>query len=129
MLEKNYGNSCSLLERASLSDYNELLLFQVVQQPSGGNADQVTTISRSSPLTTQKCGPKMLANTIVPTSKFPTCGTCWHSSFITVNLDYGRICTCCIKRRLKDSYYIYRDTFWGIYCFKTNNCLWYCIIR
>ncbi|XP_038187229.1 transcription initiation factor TFIID subunit 4B isoform X3 [Arvicola amphibius] len=40
----------------------------VVQQPSGGNADQVTTISHSSPLTTQKCGPKMLANTIVPTT-------------------------------------------------------------
>ncbi|XP_026639454.1 transcription initiation factor TFIID subunit 4B [Microtus ochrogaster] len=40
----------------------------VVQQPSGGNADQVTAISHSSPLTTQKCGPKMLANTIVPTT-------------------------------------------------------------
>ncbi|XP_057645314.1 transcription initiation factor TFIID subunit 4B isoform X2 [Chionomys nivalis] len=40
----------------------------VVQQPSGGNADQVTTISHSSPLTTQKCAPKMLANTIGPTT-------------------------------------------------------------
>ena len=68
MLEKNYGNSCSLLKHASLSGYNELFLFQVVQQPSGGSADQVTTISHSSPLTTQKCGPKMLANTIVPTT-------------------------------------------------------------
>ncbi|KAL6056641.1 hypothetical protein STEG23_020368, partial [Scotinomys teguina] len=40
----------------------------VVQQPSGGNANQVTTISHSSPLTTQKCGLKMPVNTIVPTT-------------------------------------------------------------
>ncbi|ERE83827.1 transcription initiation factor TFIID subunit 4B-like protein [Cricetulus griseus] len=43
----------------------------VQQQPSGGNANQVTTISHSSSLTTQKCGPKMPVNTVVPTSKFP----------------------------------------------------------
>ncbi|XP_036061186.1 transcription initiation factor TFIID subunit 4B isoform X2 [Onychomys torridus] len=40
----------------------------VVQQPSGGNASQVTTISYSSPLTTQKCGPKMPVNAVVPTT-------------------------------------------------------------
>ncbi|XP_052597546.1 transcription initiation factor TFIID subunit 4B isoform X2 [Peromyscus californicus insignis] len=40
----------------------------VVQQPSGGNANQVTTISYSSPLTTQKCGPKMPVTAIVPTA-------------------------------------------------------------
>ncbi|XP_040613801.1 transcription initiation factor TFIID subunit 4B isoform X2 [Mesocricetus auratus] len=38
----------------------------VVQQPSVGNANQVTTISHSSSLTTQKCGPKMPVNTVVP---------------------------------------------------------------
>ncbi|KAL1764285.1 transcription initiation factor TFIID subunit 4B [Sigmodon hispidus] len=38
----------------------------VVQQPSGGNANQVTTISNFSTLTTQKCGPKLPANTVVP---------------------------------------------------------------
>lgn len=40
----------------------------VQQQPSGGNANQVTTISHSSSLTTQKCGPKMPVNTVVPTT-------------------------------------------------------------
>ncbi|KAL1764630.1 transcription initiation factor TFIID subunit 4B isoform X2 [Sigmodon hispidus] len=40
----------------------------VVQQPSGGNANQVTTISNFSTLTTQKCGPKLPANTVVPTT-------------------------------------------------------------
>ncbi|KAL1773837.1 transcription initiation factor TFIID subunit 4B [Sigmodon hispidus] len=40
----------------------------VVQQPSGGNANQVTTISNFSTLTTQKCGPKMPASTVVPTT-------------------------------------------------------------
>ncbi|XP_076410881.1 transcription initiation factor TFIID subunit 4B isoform X3 [Peromyscus maniculatus bairdii] len=40
----------------------------VVQQPSGGNANQVTAISYSSPLTTQKCGPKTPVNAIVPTT-------------------------------------------------------------
>nr|XP_055224336.1 transcription initiation factor TFIID subunit 4B isoform X1 [Gorilla gorilla gorilla] len=44
----------------------------VVQQPSGGNEKQVTTISHSSTLTIQKCGQKtMPVNTIIPTSQFP----------------------------------------------------------
>uniref|UniRef100_A0A2I3HHK5 TATA-box binding protein associated factor 4b n=1 Tax=Nomascus leucogenys TaxID=61853 RepID=A0A2I3HHK5_NOMLE len=47
-------------------------LFQVVQQPSGGNEKQVTTISHSSALTIQKCGQKtMSVNTVIPTSQFP----------------------------------------------------------
>nr|XP_054393724.1 transcription initiation factor TFIID subunit 4B isoform X1 [Pongo abelii] len=44
----------------------------VVQQPSGGNEKQVTTISHSSTLTIQKCGQKtMPVNTVIPTSQFP----------------------------------------------------------
>ncbi|XP_051019136.1 transcription initiation factor TFIID subunit 4B [Acomys russatus] len=43
----------------------------VVQQPSGGSANQVTTIPHSSPLTTQKCGQKMTVSTVMPASKFP----------------------------------------------------------
>nr|XP_037838355.1 transcription initiation factor TFIID subunit 4B isoform X3 [Chlorocebus sabaeus] len=44
----------------------------VVQQPSGGNEKQVTTLSHSSTLTIQKCGQKtMPVNTVIPTSQFP----------------------------------------------------------
>uniref|UniRef100_A0A9L0S3Z8 TATA-box binding protein associated factor 4b n=1 Tax=Equus caballus TaxID=9796 RepID=A0A9L0S3Z8_HORSE len=47
-------------------------LFQVVQQPSGGIAKQVTTLSHSSALTIQKSGQKkMPVNTAIPTSQFP----------------------------------------------------------
>uniref|UniRef100_A0A8C7BY42 TATA-box binding protein associated factor 4b n=1 Tax=Neovison vison TaxID=452646 RepID=A0A8C7BY42_NEOVI len=47
-------------------------LFQVVQQPSGGVAKQVTTLSHSSALTIQKSGPKkMPVSTAIPTSQFP----------------------------------------------------------
>ncbi|KAF3829888.1 hypothetical protein GH733_001839 [Mirounga leonina] len=46
-------------------------LFQVVQQPSGGVAKQVTTLSHSSALTIQKSGQKkMPMNTVIPTSQF-----------------------------------------------------------
>uniref|UniRef100_A0A2K6FM48 TATA-box binding protein associated factor 4b n=1 Tax=Propithecus coquereli TaxID=379532 RepID=A0A2K6FM48_PROCO len=49
------------------------LLFQVVQQPSGGIAKQVTTLSPSSALTIQKSGQKkMPVNTVIPTSQFHT---------------------------------------------------------
>ncbi|XP_051030687.1 transcription initiation factor TFIID subunit 4B [Phodopus roborovskii] len=43
---------------------------QLVPQkmPKGGNTKQVTTISHSSPLITQKCGTKMPVNTVVPTT-------------------------------------------------------------
>ncbi|XP_069324265.1 transcription initiation factor TFIID subunit 4B isoform X1 [Eulemur rufifrons] len=48
-------------------------LFQVVQQPSGGIAKQVTTFSHPSALTIQKSGQKkMPVNTVIPTSQFPT---------------------------------------------------------
>uniref|UniRef100_M3Y506 TATA-box binding protein associated factor 4b n=2 Tax=Mustela putorius furo TaxID=9669 RepID=M3Y506_MUSPF len=44
----------------------------VVQQPSGGVAKQVTTLSHSSALTIQKSGPKkMPVSTAIPTSQFP----------------------------------------------------------
>nr|XP_012302714.1 transcription initiation factor TFIID subunit 4B isoform X2 [Aotus nancymaae] len=44
----------------------------VVQQPSGGNEKQVTTLSHSSALTIQKSGQKaMPVNTVIPTSQFP----------------------------------------------------------
>uniref|UniRef100_A0A9L0RQB6 TATA-box binding protein associated factor 4b n=1 Tax=Equus caballus TaxID=9796 RepID=A0A9L0RQB6_HORSE len=44
----------------------------VVQQPSGGIAKQVTTLSHSSALTIQKSGQKkMPVNTAIPTSQFP----------------------------------------------------------
>ncbi|XP_012657497.1 transcription initiation factor TFIID subunit 4B [Otolemur garnettii] len=44
----------------------------VVQQPSGGIAKQVTTLSHSSALTIQKSGQKkMPVNTVIPTSQFP----------------------------------------------------------
>ncbi|XP_006154602.2 transcription initiation factor TFIID subunit 4B [Tupaia chinensis] len=44
----------------------------VVQQPSGGIAKQVTTLSHSSALTIQKSGQKkMPVNTIISTSQFP----------------------------------------------------------
>uniref|UniRef100_A0A452SPQ7 TATA-box binding protein associated factor 4b n=1 Tax=Ursus americanus TaxID=9643 RepID=A0A452SPQ7_URSAM len=47
-------------------------LFQVVQQPSGGVAKQVTTLSHSSALTIQKSGQKkMPVSTAIPTSQFP----------------------------------------------------------
>uniref|UniRef100_A0A5F4WC64 TATA-box binding protein associated factor 4b n=1 Tax=Callithrix jacchus TaxID=9483 RepID=A0A5F4WC64_CALJA len=47
-------------------------LFQVVQQPSGGNEKQVTTLSHSSALTIQKSGQNaMPVNTVIPTSQFP----------------------------------------------------------
>nr|XP_012421685.1 PREDICTED: transcription initiation factor TFIID subunit 4B isoform X1 [Odobenus rosmarus divergens] len=46
-------------------------LFQVVQQPSGGVAKQVTTLSHSSALTIQKSGQKkMPVSTAIPTSQF-----------------------------------------------------------
>uniref|UniRef100_A0A8C3YNG9 TATA-box binding protein associated factor 4b n=1 Tax=Catagonus wagneri TaxID=51154 RepID=A0A8C3YNG9_9CETA len=49
-----------------------LLLFQVVQQPSGGLAKQVTTLSHSSALTIQKSGQKTVTvSTAIPTSQFP----------------------------------------------------------
>nr|XP_021495596.1 transcription initiation factor TFIID subunit 4B [Meriones unguiculatus] len=38
----------------------------VVQQSSGDIANQVTTISHSSPLTTQKCGQKMTVSSVMP---------------------------------------------------------------
>ncbi|XP_012497208.1 PREDICTED: transcription initiation factor TFIID subunit 4B [Propithecus coquereli] len=45
----------------------------VVQQPSGGIAKQVTTLSPSSALTIQKSGQKkMPVNTVIPTSQFHT---------------------------------------------------------
>uniref|UniRef100_A0A8I3WBP1 TATA-box binding protein associated factor 4b n=1 Tax=Callithrix jacchus TaxID=9483 RepID=A0A8I3WBP1_CALJA len=44
----------------------------VVQQPSGGNEKQVTTLSHSSALTIQKSGQNaMPVNTVIPTSQFP----------------------------------------------------------
>ncbi|XP_037583833.1 transcription initiation factor TFIID subunit 4B isoform X3 [Cebus imitator] len=44
----------------------------VVQQPSGGNEKQVTTLSHSSALTVQQSGQKaMPVNTVIPTSQFP----------------------------------------------------------
>ncbi|XP_026983453.1 transcription initiation factor TFIID subunit 4B isoform X2 [Sagmatias obliquidens] len=43
----------------------------VVQQPSGGLAKQVTTLSHSSALTIQKSGQKVTVGTAVPTSQFP----------------------------------------------------------
>ncbi|XP_012581207.1 PREDICTED: transcription initiation factor TFIID subunit 4B isoform X2 [Condylura cristata] len=43
----------------------------VVQQPSGGIAKQVTTLSHSSALTLQKTGQKMPVSTAVPTTQFP----------------------------------------------------------
>ncbi|XP_022442583.1 transcription initiation factor TFIID subunit 4B isoform X2 [Delphinapterus leucas] len=42
----------------------------VVQQPSGGLAKQVTTLSHSSALTIQKSGQKVTVGTAVPTSQF-----------------------------------------------------------
>ncbi|KAM5219445.1 transcription initiation factor TFIID subunit 4B isoform 3-T3 [Hipposideros larvatus] len=43
----------------------------VVQQPSGGIAKQVTTLSHSPALTIQKSGQKMPVSTAIPTSQFP----------------------------------------------------------
>ncbi|XP_074239758.1 transcription initiation factor TFIID subunit 4B isoform X2 [Saimiri boliviensis] len=44
----------------------------VVQQPSGGNEKQMTTLSHSSALTVHKSGQKtMPVNTVIPTSQFP----------------------------------------------------------
>lgn len=43
----------------------------VVQQPSGGIAKQVTTLSHSPALTIQKSGQKMPVSTTIPTSQFP----------------------------------------------------------
>ncbi|XP_028615358.1 transcription initiation factor TFIID subunit 4B [Grammomys surdaster] len=40
----------------------------VVQQPSGGNANQVTSISHSSPLSTLNCGQKTPVNAVMPTT-------------------------------------------------------------
>ncbi|XP_034373543.1 transcription initiation factor TFIID subunit 4B [Arvicanthis niloticus] len=40
----------------------------VVQQPSGGSANKVTSISHSSPLSTLNCGQKTLVNTVMPTT-------------------------------------------------------------
>eukprot|EP00069_Balaena_mysticetus_P007676 bmy_19367T0 len=49
-----------------------LALPSVVQQPSGGLAKQVTTLSHSSALTIQKSGQKKVTvSTAVPTSQFP----------------------------------------------------------
>ncbi|EDL01590.1 transcription initiation factor TFIID subunit 4B isoform 1 [Mus musculus] len=43
----------------------------VVQQPSGSSVNHVTSISHSSPLSTQNCGQKTPVNAVMPTSKFP----------------------------------------------------------
>ncbi|XP_032742045.1 transcription initiation factor TFIID subunit 4B-like [Rattus rattus] len=53
---------------ASLSDRNELSLFQIVQQPSVGNANHVTSISHSSPLSSQTCGQKAPVTAVMPTA-------------------------------------------------------------